>query len=206
MRWLWRLLALLLLPTLLVAAVAGVVVLLAWRARSQLQHARVEVDLRVLVWARVWTLVYGVGWTPYLGILGNEGASVAVLGKYPLGDKESVYGPAVGPGQVLSARVRRLWAKGRRRTFNHGDWDPLTKDTYTPFNMLTKLLVERHDAGELADASNTRAAVWASVLIYCEALDEMHGDWKLAVKRYNGFGAPAQAYADRAEATIQKLV
>lgn len=180
-------------------------VALAARAREQLARLKVRADLRVLVWSRVWTFVYRVPWSLHLAVLAGEGASVAREGRYPIGDKEAARGPAFGPGQVLRSRYERLLEHGRRRTFAHGDWDDSRKDSYTRFSWWVLALV-RAPAVELYELEQyARGSVWASVVILREALDEVGGDKRQAARRYNGFGAPAEAYADKVMQRLESL-
>lgn len=179
-------------------AFGALVIVLAMRAREALARAKVDADLRVLVWSRFWTLVYGVPYTLHLAILANEGASSAARdGTYPKGDLGAARGPALGPGQVLRARYDRLLSAGRRRSWAAGDWDDARKDLYTRFWPWTLAMV-RAPVDQYDLVARTRGSVWASVVILREALDETHGDLRAAARRYNGFGAAADAYASRA--------
>lgn len=196
---------LLVLLVLIPGGLLALALVLALRARDKLATLKVKATLPVLFWSRFWTAIYGVPWALHLAVLANEGASQPTDGKYPLGDKASSRGPAYGPGQVLRSRLERLLSSGRRRSWAGGDWDDERKDTYTPFAPWTLALV-RAPAVELYDlVTYTRGSVWASVVILREALDETGGDTRAAARRYNGFGEPAEAYAERAMQRVAGL-
>lgn len=182
--------------------------LLMWALRegtARAERAGLRLPSEVLFWSRLWCAWYAVPWDLHLAILRNEGASVAKDGAYPLGDKTARRGPAIGPGQVLRARIDRLWSRGRRVTFAASDFDDDRRDTYDPIPLAMRPLVVGTDPLELALVGQERRALWASVVILREALDEVGGDELEAARRYNGFGAPAQAYAERARVTLEAL-
>lgn len=160
---------------LVLASVLGVVFTL-----RAVKAAGIKATWRVLFWARLWSLLYRVPYKLVLAILSNEGASVPDhSGRYPLGDLTSSKGPACGPGQVLRINVERLWT-GVGLLYPVAQW-PLT------------------DPQQLADLGNERQALWCAVKVMREELDAAKGDEHEAARRYNGSGAKAEAYADKAD-------
>jgi len=179
-RMLWLVLLVVILP-------GGALVALALYAAH-----RLPATPAVLIWARVWALIYRVPWTLQAAILHNEGASqlrpatareAEVLGVikghkvYPVGDLD--HGTALGPGQVLRRNVVRLWSSA---------------------NALERVIAVGRRPEDLALAGNERLALWASVQVLKEALVTEKGDLHRAARRYNGSGDRAEAYARRADA------
>jgi hypothetical protein len=158
---------------------------------------RLPATVPVLLWSRVWSLVY---WVPYeltAAVLHNEGATQLrpanaaesrVLGAregapvYPVGDLGA--GVALGPGQVLRRNITRLWSSANA------------------LERLVAIPAER-EPELLALPGYERAALWASLKVLKEALRDAGGDLHQAARRYNGRGEAAESYATRADAFRQ---
>lgn len=176
-KWLLRLAVIALVPgALLILAV--VVTIETALKRAAAADPKWKPSLRVLFWARLWCALYRVPFALSIAVLHNEGASTPKSdGTYPLGDVGIERGPSVGAGQVERANVERLWAAA-------------------PFYL--RPLVTTSDPLELADVGRERQAMWAHVQMLREVLQAAGGDLRDAARRYNGSGAAAEAYADRA--------